>query len=79
MKLRGRIINDPVSSGLHVAIVTPIRSRKSYTITEFGTNTRECKVYTTIWNVWWERCEEDEMFNKRCITEYEDYRKTGRK
>lgn len=72
-KLRGRVAKDKKTGAPIVAIVTTYDPGKSYILKEYSSNTKECTIYQTIWDVWWKKCVEDSDFIALCVKEYEDF------
>lgn len=76
-KLRGRIIEHPDTNAKDIILTTTIKRKKKYRIREYGLANKkdkdklDWKLYEKIWNVWWERCSEDENLIQQCIEEYE--------
>lgn len=72
-QLRGRIAKKKRNGSTSAAIVTTYKSRKSYILKEYSSNTKECTIYQNIWGVWWKKCKTDKDFINRCVNEYRNF------
>ncbi len=72
--IRGRIITKSSSRTEIVAIFNKIVAGKRYLIREYNSEDKECRIYTDIWKIWWERCEIDDKFIEECKSKYLDYK-----
>ncbi len=72
--IRGRIITKSSSGSEIVAIFNKIVAGKRYLIREYNSEDKECRIYTDIWKIWWERCEIDNKFIEECKSKYLDYK-----
>lgn len=72
-KLRGRIARLKGTGATSVAIVTTQIPGKSYFLNEYSSNTKECTIYQTVWNVWWKKCKGDQPLVTQCQEEYIEF------
>ena len=84
-KLRGRIIERPGINAKDIVLTTTIKCKKKYKIREYGLSNKndkdklDWKLYEKIWDVWWDRCTEDEKLIKQCVDEYINVRNNQKK
>ncbi len=74
LDIRGRIITKSISGSEIIAIFNKIVAGKRYLIREYNSEDKECRIYTDIWEIWWERCETDDKFIEECKSKYLDYK-----
>ena len=74
LNLRGRIISD--SNGLEHIFLTDNSDKNSKRLKLFILNSasKEGKLYIKLWNLWWEKCEEDRKTLDHCKDLYMEYK-----
>jgi hypothetical protein len=78
LDIRGRLITNSSSGSESAAIFIKHEAGKSYRIREYNSEDKECRMYSDIWEIWWERCEDNEKFLEQCKTMYSEYTNTNK-
>jgi len=69
LNLRGRIISD--RNGLeHIFLTDNSENRNRLKLIILNSSTKEGKLYIKLWNLWWEKCEEDSEILDECKEYY---------